>query len=450
MIQSLKSFLLPAVVIAAIALIAPRLKGTLDHLGEASTESELLVVFLSIAAVCLLSFVSFYLSHGKPLPSFVMAIFLGMAARPLLLPIIENHIALSVIVSLGATLILFQGGLETSFKEFGKLFHKIALLAFPGVLISAVLFAYTVMFGNHLFNLAIPVTVAVLLGAVLASTDPAAIIPLFRGLTFKKNAIKDIVISESAVNDVVGALLTLALVGVAFASPFSSIAHGFQTLFGLESVRLLMTQLIFGVIAGVGGFLLLQYLSRHKKGHDFENGADAAFFICVPIIAFAAALEFGGSGYLAAFISGLIFYLSHHLKATEHFYSQVIDGFAKPAIFLLLGALVEIPMLLDYAAVGILVAFVFMLVVRPLMVFLMLGLFMFRKNDLTVRDLLFISFVRETGAIPAVLLVTVAALGLPDIEALVPVGMWVILLTLIIQPPLTPFVAKYLKVADSA
>jgi NhaP-type Na+/H+ or K+/H+ antiporter len=65
-----------------------------------------------------------------------------------------------------------------------------------------------------------------------------------------------------------------------------------------------------------------------------------------------------------------------------------------------------------------------------------------------VKDLLFISFVRETGAIPAVLMLTIVALGLRDVNGLVEIGMWTILLTLIVEPLLTPWVAKFLGVAE--
>jgi hypothetical protein len=62
--------------------------------------------------------------------------------------------------------------------------------------------------------------------------------------------------------------------------------------------------------------------------------------------------------------------------------------------------------------------------------------------------LLFISFVRETGAIPAVLLVTAVAGMHTPVPGLVEIGMWVILLTLILAPPLTPFVARRLGVVE--
>ena len=85
------------------------------------------------------------------------------------------------------------------------------------------------------------------------------------------------------------------------------------------------------------------------------------------------------------------------------------------------------------------------------MVFLMLGLYGLFPNsprDLTLGELLFISFVRETGAIPAVLLVTAVASMKTPVPGLVEIGMWVILLTLILAPPLTPYIARRLAVVE--
>jgi cell volume regulation protein A len=96
------------------------------------------------------------------------------------------------------------------------------------------------------------------------------------------------------------------------------------------------------------------------------------------------------------------------------------------------------------------VALVFMFVLRPAMVFAMLGIYMMLsgRRGLSVKELLFISFVRETGAIPAVLLVAVVSQVTSPLAGLVEIGMWVILLTLILAPPLTPFVARKLGLAE--
>ena len=85
------------------------------------------------------------------------------------------------------------------------------------------------------------------------------------------------------------------------------------------------------------------------------------------------------------------------------------------------------------------------------MVFLMLGVYGFLPKNgrgLGWNELLFISFVRETGAIPAVLLVTAVARMTTPVPGLVEIGMWVILLTLVIAPPPTPFIARRLGVAE--
>jgi cell volume regulation protein A len=137
------------------------------------------------------------------------------------------------------------------------------------------------------------------------------------------------------------------------------------------------------------------------------------------------------------------------MKGVEHFFFQVIDGVAKPVIFVLLGALVDLHSLLAYAPAGIVVALVFMFILRPAMVFVMLGAYALvpGARRLSPRELLFISFVRETGAIPAVLLVTAVARVTAPLSGLVEIGIWVILITLVVAPPFTPFVARKLGVA---
>ena len=121
---------------------------------------------------------------------------------------------------------------------------------------------------------------------------------------------------------------------------------------------------------------------------------------------------------------------------------------AKPIIFLLLGALVDLHTLIAYAPVGITAALIFMLIVRPGMVFIMLGAYSFVRGSDRLSAQEFISFVRETGAIPAVLLVTAVARVRSPVNGLVEVGMWVILLTLVLAPPLTPYVARKLQIAE--
>lgn len=406
-------------------------------------------VMAALVLFGLCSFASFYATRHTPLPSFVVAIALGIAGHTLLAPIVANRDLLTVIVTVSAAVILFGGGLEMPLRDFLRLIVKILLLAVPGVLISGFMLSAVIQATAPALGFAVPLAVVILLGAILASTDPAAIIPLLEHLKFKHRAAKEIVIAESALNDVIGTLLTTAFLKLPLAA--ITLVGAYRSLISPETGRFLRTQAGFGLLFGIVGFLLLRLLSRMKKSHNATYGADQVFFLATPVIAFLGASLFGGSGFLAAFVAGLLFHAEEHMQRIEHFFFHVIDGVAKPAIFLMLGALVNLDALARYAPEGIAVALIFIFVLRPLMVFLMLGPYTLMRSEarrLSVRELIFISFVRETGAIPAVLLVTAVARVTTPVNGLVEIGMWVILLTLILAPPFTPFLARRLGLAE--
>lgn len=437
---------LAVAVLAAISNFAGQ--PILDHLAKLEeAPSAPVLAALSLFALC--SFASFYATRGTPLPSFVVAIALGIAGHTLFGPIIANTTTLGALVTASAAIILFSGGLEMPLRQFVRLLVKVALLAFPGVLITGFAFSLVLQTLGAWMGIVLVPAVVILLGAILASTDPAAIIPVLQHLQFKRRATKDIVVAESALNDVVGTLLTSVFLKLSLVA--MAIAAAYQALVTPETYRFLAEQVGFGVIFGLGGWALLWVLAQIKRRHAVRYGADQVYFLATPIITFTAAVAVGGSGFLAAFIAGLIFHAEEHMAEVEHFFYQVIDGVAKPVIFLLVGALVDIHALIAYAPLGIAAALIFMFVLRPAMVFLMLGVYRLIPNSprgLTINELLFISFVRETGAIPAVLLVTAVARMTTPVHGLIEVGMWVILLTLVIAPPLTPYVARRLGVAE--
>lgn len=417
----------------------------LAELGDAPAAPVLAALVLF--ALC--SFASFYATQGTPLPSFVVAIALGIAGHALFAPIVANPTALASLVTASAAVILFSGGLEMPLRDFLRLFVKIALLAVPGVILTGYVFSQVVGGMGPALGLAISPTVVILLGAILASTDPAAIIPVLQNVQFKRRATKDIVVAESALNDVVGTLLTSAFLKLPIAA--LTVTAAYEALAAPATYRFLAEQTGYGVLFGLVGYVLLWILARIKRRHSVRYGADQVYFLATPIIAFTGATALGGSGFLAAFVAGLLFHGEEHMEEIERFFYQVIDGVAKPVIFLLVGALVDARALIAYAPLGIAAGLVFMFVLRPAMVFAMLGIYSLFPNSsrgLTVKELLFFSFVRETGAIPAVLLVTAVARVTPPVDGLVEIGMWVILLTLVIAPPLTPYVARKLGVAE--
>lgn len=414
------------------------------------SDVELVHALFGAAALFGMSFLALYASSGTRFPSFVVALLFGMAGQPLFQSIMGTGSLLSILVGVSAIYILFAGGIETPFHHFRQALGKIFSLSFLGLGVSALLFSVVVLVLGSLMGQSVSVSTAVLLGALLASTDPAAIVPIMKTLRFHRSITPTIIIAESAMTDAVGALLTITFLGLAATqvSP-TDVFEAFGVLAKAEVALQLGKEVLIGAGAGVLGSLILYFITRGPHTHETEHSAETAAFYFVPLVSFLTASLFGGSGYLAVFVTGLFVSLNKSLRQTNQFFNESIDAFLKPVIFLLLGALVQPEALWQSAGMGIAAAVLFMGVVRPLSVWVSLGPALVLPGcRLHWRDLLFISFVRETGAIPAVLLVTIAGLGLPESGVILSVGMWVILLTLLIQPVLTPKVADWLGVAE--
>lgn len=420
-----------------------------DSLSIHSGHMELVPIFLDIVVVFGLGFVAYELAKPTIIPSFVIAIFFGFVSQNVLSFITNDPMVLSVLTTIGAVLILFGGGLETPFVRFKSLVGPIISIAFLGTIISAIGFSLALGGLTDFLNIVMPISAIILLGIALASTDPAAIIPCFKSLIFNQPRIKHVAISESALNDVIGALITGVFLSL-FLSGFNptSILSAYSYLLNFGNLLEILKVIIIGVAAGIIGFLILHVWSKWKEKIRSEGEADAALFLAVPLFTFTTATAFGGNGFLAVFIAGLLFQLKSHVNHVEHFFNHTIEGFMKPLIFMLLGTLVNFESLQAYALPGVIMGLLFMFVLRPIAVFITLFPFMkIKKHKFTVKELLFLSFVRETGVIPAVLLVSIKVAGIPGSDMALAIGMWVILLTLIIQPPLTPLVAKKLGVA---
>ncbi|PIR54376.1 hypothetical protein COU75_01160 [Candidatus Peregrinibacteria bacterium CG10_big_fil_rev_8_21_14_0_10_42_8] len=407
-----------------------------------------LFVLCGIVIVLMLGFIIYELAKPTAIPSFVLAIFFGIGAKDILSIITKNPVTLTTLIVIGAVLILFEGGLETPFRKFKNLIGPILALAFVGTIINAFLFAQMLPILGEAFGVNIPIAAAILLGAAIASTDPAAIIPSLQTLIFKKTRVKHIAISESAINDVVGAIL----VGI-FLTLFMEngepmhVGDAYRLLITTENFSRIVHTILIGTAVGFIGFFILHIWNYWKARVQTEDGTDAALFIAIPIFCYMMATLFGGSGFLAVFLCGLLFHVRSHFRHVEHYFSQTIEGFMKPMIFMLLGAMVDVNALIEYTGIGIVAGLIFMFILRPLIVFAMLLPFAKTKQKFSVCEMVFLSFVRETGVIPAILLITIQLSGLPGTELIMPIGLWVILLTLIIEPPLTPLLACKLGIA---
>jgi len=403
--------------------------------------------YLSLGLLFAVGYGLNYFAPKTVIPSFVWAIIFGMALQLPLYSLTSNHEALRVVIELLAAFILFAGGVEVPVKNFKKYFAPIAALSLAGTILTVFLFAYALVALTGWFSIQVSVIALIVLAAILASIDPTAIIPTLEQLHFRKPFLRDIAVSERAVNDVVGSIVTrfFLVAAIGTVATVTTVGQGFAPLATRTVLNSFALEIVWGVLVGLlGAWVLKTWGESIRKTH----WSDPALFFAVPIFCFALGSIVGGSGYLAAFVAGLLFESKIETKEVRVFFEHLVDGFIKPIIFILLGALVPLSMLVSMMGVGVAAAIIFMFVIRPVVVFITLIPWMRHGNSmLSWREALFLSFIRETGAIPAVLILAAVASGLVDAPFVFAVGMWVILLTLMIEPPLTPLIAKRLGVA---
>lgn len=403
-------------------------------------------MYLSIALIFAIGFSTRMLSRKIIVPSFVLAILLGIALQPLFVAVTGNLQVLSIINEFLAALILFGSGVEMPWQSFKKYFGPVANLAIFGMIVSVLVFALILEFLASIFGIAVPAPAILLVGALLAAVEPSAIIPIFKNLKFKNNNIRDVAIAEGAVNDVTGTVITRFFLVAALASTNTgTVLETFIPLLQRHHFDAFALEIIWGVVVGIiGATVLRRYYNESVPEKD-----NPALFFAVPIFCFAMGGIVGGSGYLAAFVAGLLYQTTAKTKHVAHFYDAFTSYLIVPVIFVLLGAVIPIPALIETAGIGILASLIFMFAVRPLVVFISLVPWLIGKNkQFTIQEYFFLSFIRETGGVSAVLLLIIASRGILGIEYVFGIGFWVIFMTLIVEPPLTPWLTKKLGVAD--
>ena len=249
-------------------------------------------VLLTLSLLLSLALVARFLASVVRIPELLILLALGALFGPSVIDVIDvplDSLGAQLIFTLGVSLILFYGGLNLSLPILRKVWLGLTMLAVPGVVITT---AVTGAIAHYVFDL--DWTAALLMGAVLAPTDPAILIPLFLRSRLRPK-IAQTVIAESALNDPIGAVVALALAG-ALISGESSIATPVE-----EFVLDLAISTLLGVVAGV---LLAATVSSHRAGIWRESSAAAVLMVVT--ISFFSLDSAGASGYLGAFLAGLI------------------------------------------------------------------------------------------------------------------------------------------------
>jgi cell volume regulation protein A len=196
----------------------------------------------------------------------------------------------AIVLLFGASYILFDGGAAVRFNVLRQVWITFVVIATAGVLITAGIVGLA---AHHI--LGIPLIVALLLGATLASTDPATLIPIFRQVCIR-DRLAQTVMSESAFNDAMGAILTFTVLVVATGSGGFSVA---------DAIADLLRQSVIGIVAGAAFGYLAALLIAHERLGFLAEFAPVVTLAAV-IGAYFAADVLAASGFMAVFVAGIV------------------------------------------------------------------------------------------------------------------------------------------------
>ena len=314
--------------------------------------------------------------------------------------------------SIALALILFDGGLRTRLATFRNVLAPAATLATVGVLITTLLTAPLAK-----LVLGIGWLQALLVGAVVASTDAAAVFLLInsRGLRLRPRVRATLEV-ESGTNDPFAVFLTLILVEFLLAGN-QSWSHALVTF---------VRDTVLGCIIGVaGGRIITLVLNRLA----LPQGLHAPFVAVSALVVFAFANVVHSSGFLAVYLAGLVV---GNRQTRAHnsvvVFLDAVTWLAQIVMFVLLGLLVWPQRIGDSLFGAVAIALFLMLVARPAAVFLCLAPFGFQW-----REKLFVSWVGLRGAVAIFLASIPLLVGLPTAYLFFDVAFVVVLSSLLIQ-----------------
>lgn len=399
--------------------------------------NNLLILF---AIVAITGILCSKLSERINIPDVVLFLIAGIIIGPSFFKFIDissYQIENQLILTFGSAFILYLGGKEISLKVLKNVKVTVLLLSTLGVLVSAFIMKQIIGLSFEISSIS-----ALLAGAIIASTDPATLVPIFNSVKIK-DKVKQTVISESAFNDATGAILTSAVITIILSGKFL-----FQ-----ENIYNLSIMIILGVIVGViTGILLLKLISDKPYG-VLREFAPIVSVLSV-IISYEVATKLGGSGYMACFIVGIIngnkknfkIWLTQRSYDTDLNVVETLGTVCRMMIFIILGSQVNLQVLMKYLLPSLLVVVGLIFIARPISV--LICTIFDKKAKWSRNEILFMMWVRETGVIPAALCGIITTMKIPGYEIISSIVFMTILITLIIQGSTTKYIAGKLGLLE--
>lgn len=381
---------------------------------------------LGLALILLLSVLASKVSDRFGVPALVLFLALGMLAGsegPG--GIYFDDAALAQFLGAAAlALILFSGGLDTSWRDVRPVLTYGLALATLGVLLTALAFG---VFARLVLGLSL--LEGLLLGSIVSSTDAAAVFSVLRSKNIRlKGQLKPLLELESGSNDPMAALLTVGFVQMLTQAELSPAS--LALLFGLQMPLGAATGLAIGK-----GIVVL--VNRLRLGYE---GLYPVLTLSLVLVTYSLTNLIGGNGFLAVYLAGIL--VGNHTFLHKRSLLRFHDGMAwlmQIAMFLTLGLLVFPSHLVAVIGPGLLAAAWLMFAARPLSVFLCL-----LPTTLTLREKLFVAWVGLRGAVPIVLATFPLLAEAPHAEFMFNMVFFVVLTSVLVQGTSIPAVARWL------
>jgi cell volume regulation protein A len=400
----------------------------------AFTVANLDVSLLVGALVLLVAVAAVRLSVHSGLPTLLLYLGIGVAIGEAgIVGIRFDSAELTQVLGYSAlVLILAEGGLTTSWDGIRRSVAPAAVLSTLGVVVCVAVVGVVAHLALH-FSW----TVALLLGAVLASTDAAAVFSVLRRVPLPRR-LSGLLEAESGFNDAPAVILVVALATrAADTSSSGSQSPWWQLL--LLAVAELVGGAAIGLLTGYAGGHLMRRIGTSSSGL-FSIGV-----MSLTVLAYAAGAKLHASGFLATYLCALVLGNMRlpHRSAVRGF-AQGLGWLAQIGLFVLLGLLASPSRLPSQIVPAIVVGLALLLVARPLSVIVSLTPFRMPWRDQT-----FLSWAGLRGGVPIVLATVPLTIGTPGATRLFDLVFVLVVIFTLVQAPALPWIARKLAVTDS-
>jgi cell volume regulation protein A len=400
-----------------------------DLASEGFSLASLTPILLVGSVILITCVVAIRLSHRTGLPSLLIYLGVGLALGESSIPIDVHSAELTQALGYCALIvILAEGGLTTNWKSIERSVLPAALLSTIGVAVSVVIIALSC---HWLLDLSW--STSMLLGAVLSSTDAAAVFAVLRNVPLPRRLV-GILEAESGFNDAPVVILVVALSAQA-ANP----GHGHSP---LMLILIAALELAGGAAIGLAVGYLGSSLLRHTA--SASSGLFSIGILAVTVLAYAAATAVHASGFIATYLGALVLgnrTLPH--RQAVHAFATAAGWLAQIGLFVLLGLLAEASRLDQQIVPAIVIGLVLLLVARPLSVAASVSWFGY-----SLREQAFLSWAGLRGAVPVVLATVPVTMNAPNLEWIFDLVFVLVVIFTIVQAPTLPLVAKALGVVQ--